>query len=87
MPILLPFLSQVNNAIEMFERMAHHGACGCKKNTRDSADIMVVLPHDIFKEVSFFETKRNRRKQNCFLTNIQGARLMFTIFKVLPFSD
>jgi len=65
MPILLPFLSQVNNAIEMFERMAHHGACGCKKNTRDSADIMVALP------------KRN----------IQGARLMFTIFKVLPFSD
>jgi glutamate synthase (NADPH/NADH) len=58
MPILLPFLSQVNDAIEMLERMAHHGACGCKKNTRDGAGIMVALSHDFFKEVSFFCNKK-----------------------------
>jgi glutamate synthase domain-containing protein 1 len=63
---LLPFLSQVNDAIDMFERMAHHGACGCEKNTRDGGGIMVALPHYFFKEVSFFATKRNRRKQNWF---------------------
>jgi len=56
-------------------------------STRGGAGIMVALSDDFFKEVSFFATKRNRRKQNCFFTNIQGARLMFTIFKVLPFSD
>jgi hypothetical protein len=71
----------------MFERMAHHGVCGFEKNTRDNTGIMVALPRDFFKEVSFFATKRNRRKQNCYFTNIQGARLMFSIFKLLPFSD
>jgi len=49
----------------MLERMAHRGACGCEKNTGDGAGIMVALPHDFFKEVSFFATKRNRRKRNC----------------------
>jgi glutamate synthase domain-containing protein 1 len=88
MPILLPFLSQFNDAIEMLERMAHHGACGYKNNKRDGAGIMVALPHDFFKEVSFFATKRNRRKQTSFSTNnIQVARLMLSIFKVLPLSD
>jgi glutamate synthase domain-containing protein 1 len=48
------FLSQVNDAIEMLERMAHRGACGCEKNTGDGAGILVALPHDFFKEVSFF---------------------------------
>jgi hypothetical protein len=31
MPILLSFLPQVNDAIEMLERMAHCGACGCER--------------------------------------------------------
>lgn len=60
MPILLSFLPQVNDAIEMLERMAHRGACSCEKNTGDGAGIMVALPHDFFKEVSFFATKRKR---------------------------
>ncbi|AQK97485.1 Glutamate synthase 1 [NADH] chloroplastic [Zea mays] len=42
----------VNDAIEMLERMAHRGACGCEKNTGDGAGIMVALPHDFFKEVT-----------------------------------
>ncbi|TVT98884.1 hypothetical protein EJB05_55772, partial [Eragrostis curvula] len=42
----------VNDAIEMLERMAHRGACGCEKNTGDGAGIMVALPHDFFREVS-----------------------------------
>ncbi|PWZ15586.1 Glutamate synthase 1 [NADH], chloroplastic [Zea mays] len=42
----------VNDAIEMLERMAHRGACGCEKNTGDGAGIMVALPHDFFKEVA-----------------------------------
>ncbi|AQK53306.1 glutamate synthase 1 [NADH], chloroplastic isoform X5 [Zea mays] len=44
--------SQVNDTIEMLERMAHRGACGCEKNTGDGAGIMVALPHDFFKEVA-----------------------------------
>jgi hypothetical protein len=71
MPILLSFLPQVNDAIEMLERMAHRGACGCEKNTGDGAGIMVALPHDFFKEVSFFATKRNRRTNLFFSTVIQ----------------
>ncbi|PWZ19108.1 Glutamate synthase 1 [NADH], chloroplastic [Zea mays] len=42
----------VNDTIEMLERMAHRGACGCEKNTGDGAGIMVALPHDFFKEVA-----------------------------------
>jgi len=42
----------VNDAIEMLERMAHRGACGCEKNTGDGAGIMVALPHDFFKEAT-----------------------------------
>ena len=58
MPILLSFfLPQVNDAIEMLERMAHRGACGCEKNTGDGAGIMVALPHDFFKEVSSLQQK------------------------------
>jgi hypothetical protein len=71
MPILLSFLPQVNDTIEMLERMAHRGACGCEKNTGDGAGIMVALPHDFFKEVSFFATKRNRRTNLFFSTVIQ----------------
>jgi glutamate synthase (NADH) len=71
MPILLSFLPQVNDAIEMLERMARRGARGCEKNTGDGASIMVALPHDFFKEVSFFATKRNRRTNLFFSTVIQ----------------
>lgn len=42
---------QVNNALQMLERMAHRGACGCEENTGDGAGILVALPHDFFKEV------------------------------------
>ena len=59
---MFPFLSQVNDAIEMLERMAHRGACGCEKNTGDGAGIMVALPHDFFKEVRFFLTKKRKNK-------------------------
>jgi len=45
----------------MLERMAHRGACGCEKNTGDGAGIMVALPHDFFKEVSFFSTTKKER--------------------------
>jgi glutamate synthase (NADH) len=47
----------------MLERMAHRGACGCEKNTGDGAGIMVALPHDFFKEVSCFSTRRRRRRK------------------------
>jgi len=46
----------------MLERMAHRGACGCEKNTGDGAGIMVALPHDFFKEVRFFLTKKRKNK-------------------------
>jgi glutamate synthase (NADPH/NADH) len=49
----------------MLERVMHRGACSCEKNIGDDAGIMVALPRDFCKEVSFFATKRNRRKQNC----------------------
>jgi glutamate synthase (NADH) len=52
-------------------QLVHRGACGCKKNTGDGAGIMVALPHDFFKEVSFFATKRNRRTNLFFSTFIQ----------------
>ncbi|XP_074564504.1 glutamate synthase 1 [NADH], chloroplastic-like [Curcuma longa] len=42
----------VNNALQMLERMAHRGACGCEENTGDGAGILVALPHDFFKEVT-----------------------------------
>uniref|UniRef100_A0A0D9WJI6 glutamate synthase (NADH) n=1 Tax=Leersia perrieri TaxID=77586 RepID=A0A0D9WJI6_9ORYZ len=42
----------VDDAIEMLERMAHRGACGCEKNTGDGAGILVALPHDFFREVT-----------------------------------
>ncbi|KAL5226507.1 hypothetical protein ABZP36_014772 [Zizania latifolia] len=42
----------VNDALEMLERMAHRGACGCEKNTGDGAGILVALPHNFFKEVT-----------------------------------
>ncbi|XP_073007350.1 glutamate synthase 1 [NADH], chloroplastic isoform X1 [Typha latifolia] len=42
----------VADAIQMLERMAHRGACGCEKNTGDGAGILVALPHDFFAEVT-----------------------------------
>jgi glutamate synthase (NADPH/NADH) len=51
--ILLRFTLQVTDAIQMLERMAHRGACGCEKNTGDGAGILVALPHKFFREVSF----------------------------------
>lgn len=57
MPISLFFFAQVNDAIEMLERMAHRGACGCEKNTGDGAGILVALPHDFFREASFLLTE------------------------------
>jgi glutamate synthase (NADH) len=50
--------AQVNDAIEMLERMAHRGACGCEKNTGDGAGILVALPHNFFKEASFLIDKK-----------------------------
>ncbi|KQK04984.1 glutamate synthase 2 [NADH], chloroplastic isoform X1 [Brachypodium distachyon] len=41
----------VVDAIEMLERMAHRGACGCEKNTGDGAGILVALPHEFFRKV------------------------------------
>jgi hypothetical protein len=53
--LLIPlwFILQVTDAIQMLERMAHRGACGCEKNTGDGAGILVALPHKFFSEVSF----------------------------------
>jgi hypothetical protein len=53
--LLIPlwFILQVTDAIQMLERMAHRGACGCEKNTGDGAGILVALPHQFFSEVSF----------------------------------
>uniref|UniRef100_A0A453FCW4 glutamate synthase (ferredoxin) n=1 Tax=Aegilops tauschii subsp. strangulata TaxID=200361 RepID=A0A453FCW4_AEGTS len=42
----------VVDAIQMLERMAHRGACGCEKNTGDGAGILVALPHNFFREVT-----------------------------------
>jgi glutamate synthase (NADPH/NADH) len=41
----------VTDAIEMLERMAHRGACGCEENTGDGAGILVSIPHEYFFEV------------------------------------
>jgi glutamate synthase domain-containing protein 1 len=46
---------QVDDAIEMLERMAHRGACGCEKNTGDGAGILVALPHNFFREANLLE--------------------------------
>ena len=43
---------QVTDAIEMLERMAHRGACGCEENTGDGAGILVSIPHEYFFEVN-----------------------------------
>ncbi|WOL01487.1 hypothetical protein Cni_G10203 [Canna indica] len=40
----------VKNALQMLERMAHRGACGCEENTGDGAGILVALPHEFFTE-------------------------------------
>ncbi|XP_078431625.1 NADH-dependent glutamate synthase 1 isoform X2 [Wolffia australiana] len=40
----------VADAVEMLERMAHRGACGCETNTGDGAGILVALPHSFFAE-------------------------------------
>ena len=45
---------KVNDALEMLVRMTHRGACGCETNTGDGAGILVALPHDFYKEVSFY---------------------------------
>lgn len=42
----------VTDAIQMLERMAHRGACGCEKNTGDGAGILVALPHKFFREAT-----------------------------------
>jgi glutamate synthase domain-containing protein 1 len=67
MPILLFLIAQVNDAIEMLERMAHRGACGCEKNTGDGAGILVALPHDFFREVRFLLAEK---KTDAFLIDI-----------------
>lgn len=41
---------QVDNALQMLERMAHRGACGCEANTGDGAGILVALPHEFLNE-------------------------------------
>ncbi|CAL9109832.1 unnamed protein product [Musa acuminata var. zebrina] len=40
----------VDNALQMLERMAHRGACGCEANTGDGAGILVALPHEFLNE-------------------------------------
>nr|XP_009415149.1 PREDICTED: glutamate synthase 1 [NADH], chloroplastic-like isoform X1 [Musa acuminata subsp. malaccensis] len=42
----------VDNALQMLERMAHRGACGCEANTGDGAGILVALPHEFLNEVT-----------------------------------
>jgi glutamate synthase domain-containing protein 1 len=61
--LLLFLFSQVNDAIEMLERMAHGGACSCKKNT-GNGDGLIALPHVFFTEVRFL---MDRRKVDAFL--------------------
>jgi glutamate synthase domain-containing protein 1 len=51
----------------MLERMAHVGACGCKKNTRNGAGILIALLHVFFTEVRFL---MDRRKVDGFLIKI-----------------
>jgi glutamate synthase domain-containing protein 1 len=65
--LLLFLFAQVNDAIEMLERMAHGGACGCKKNTQNGAGILITLPHVFFTEVRFL---MDRRKADAFLIKI-----------------
>ncbi|URE31654.1 Glutamate synthase [Musa troglodytarum] len=40
----------VDDALQMLERMAHRGACGCEANTGDGAGILVALPHEFLNE-------------------------------------
>ncbi|KAJ4749574.1 NADH-dependent glutamate synthase [Rhynchospora pubera] len=42
----------VSDALQMLERMAHRGACGCEENTGDGAGILVAMPHAFFREVT-----------------------------------
>ncbi|RZR88445.1 hypothetical protein BHM03_00016026 [Ensete ventricosum] len=49
---------QVDKALQMLERMAHRGACGCEANTGDGAGILVALPHEFLNEAcALFVTK------------------------------
>jgi hypothetical protein len=52
--IVFRLFLKVNDALEMLVRMTHRGACGCETNTGDGAGILVALPHDFYKEVSFY---------------------------------
>lgn len=47
-----PNRQTVTDALEMLERMAHRGACGCEKNTGDGAGILVAIPHEFFASVA-----------------------------------
>jgi len=38
----------VKNALQVLERMAHRGGCGCEVNTGDGSGILVTVPHTFY---------------------------------------
>src|SRR3990167_7328238 len=40
----------VQMGMEMLERLAHRGACGCDPLTGDGAGVLLQIPHDFFRE-------------------------------------
>ena len=42
----------MEDALVMFHRMDHRGACGCEANTGDGAGILTSLPHEYLRKVA-----------------------------------
>mmetsp|Transcript_5396 Transcript_5396/g.10833 ORF Transcript_5396/g.10833 Transcript_5396/m.10833 type:complete len:2179 (-) Transcript_5396:728-7264(-) len=38
----------VKNALQVLERMAHRGGCGCEVNTGDGSGLLVTIPHTFY---------------------------------------
>ncbi|KAF0926247.1 hypothetical protein E2562_022075 [Oryza meyeriana var. granulata] len=73
----------VDDAIEMLERMAHRGACGCEKNTGDGAGILITKdagfelpPPGEYAVGMFFMPTDEERRENSKLLFREKAELL-----------
>uniref|UniRef100_A0A0E0A2K2 glutamate synthase (NADH) n=1 Tax=Oryza glumipatula TaxID=40148 RepID=A0A0E0A2K2_9ORYZ len=77
----------VDDAIEMLERMAHRGACGCEKNTGDGAGILVTKdagfelppPGEYAVGMFFMPTDEERREKSKLLFREKAELLGHTV--------